>query len=236
MNKLYMYADESCHIQNDGNNVMSLVTVYCKDIHRKLIANRIKQIMSKYNINPLTELKWNKIGNKNLQMYKDIITYMKKLSDTNDLNIRALVAMNKEQIKGQYDDWYYRMYYTLFRKVIDDNRLKYSKYHLFIDEKDNKSYKIIPRVGKILTNYTLWSEDLIGIPSNSRNHILIQIADIIAGSLSYYYRKEQHSLAKLDLMYHIQKTFNVDYSYKSQYDKNDFNLFIWSTSHAKTIY
>lgn len=234
MNKLYMYADESCHIQNDGNNVMSLVTVYCKDIHRKLITNIIKEIVKKHGIDNTKELKWNKVSNNNLEMYKEIFTFLKRVSDAGDIGIRSLVAVGKKSINGDYNTWYHKMYFLMFKYALDDNMYRYSKFHILIDRKDNNSDREIPKIGSFLTRYTYDHEWLMSVGADSKEHILMQISDIIAGSLTYYHRKLISSPSKIELINHIQKTFGVNYSFSTRREIKPFNIFIWSAKYANT--
>jgi hypothetical protein len=227
MGTLYLYADESCHTQNSDSNSMSLVTVFCKGIHRKLINQKVKSIMQKHKINPDSELKWTKVSPSNVEMYIEIIDFLALVSRYGDLGIRAIFTKDKNNIQTDYNEWYHKMYYLLFKKIIDDFSNIFDSFHVLIDYKDSQSHQEIPRIGRFLENYTHGWERLITTTANSKEHTLIQIADVIAGSITYYHRGLRTSDAKMRLIRHIFNKFDVSYSHSSPLSRIDFNFFIW---------
>jgi hypothetical protein len=232
MAKLYLYADESCHTKNHSHGAMSLVTVFCKDFHRKLISQRISLIMEKHNINPRTELKWTKISNTNVDMYIEIINFLKQVSIYGDLGIRAIYIKNKFVVDTDYNEWYHKMYYLLFKKVINDFANLYESFHVLIDYKDKFSHSEIPRMARFLEHYTHGWERLITTIANSKDHKLIQIADVIAGSITHYHRGISTSKSKQKLIRHIFNVFDISYDRNTYLSKMDFNYFIWEGKHA----
>ena len=86
---LIFYCDESCHIQFDHVEYMSLVTVFCSKSRTKNINRDIRKIKEKYRIDTNQELKWTKISNSNLQLYKEIINY---ISEKTYIRVRAVLA------------------------------------------------------------------------------------------------------------------------------------------------
>lgn len=54
---LIFYCDESCHIQTDGVEYMSLVSAFCSKSRIKNINRDIRRIKEKYGISPNQELK-----------------------------------------------------------------------------------------------------------------------------------------------------------------------------------
>ena len=162
MKKIVLFSDESCYIKNDGNDVMSLATIYTTDKSVKIINRAIRLIKERYNINPDSELKWTKISNTNLPMYKEIIDFIHITTNRDSTRIRTLVARNKMSLNTidhgiTYDEWYHAMYYYLFRKVISDLD-KYNNFVMFIDRKDSNTQKSIVTLSTYLTRHFLFGK------------------------------------------------------------------------------
>ena len=68
-----VYCDETCHLENDGINVMVLGAVWCPQRKLKEINQRIKEIKVRNNVSPTMELKWTKISPGKLDLYKDLV-------------------------------------------------------------------------------------------------------------------------------------------------------------------
>lgn len=231
LNQINFYCDESCHIQNDGNPVMSLATVYCSKVRVKTFNEAINSIKEKHKINKFSEIKWNKVSNCNLDFYKDLITYV---GDNNLLKVRIIIAKHKDQIKdndaaGSYDEWYSKMYYYLFKfpiKYIESYGSTY-KYNFYIDKKDSHSVINNKELSKYLW-FSFNNKEFVSHTCDSKEHILIQMADIIAGAAAYYYRDEKKSAAKIELMNYIQEKLDIDFSKSSPLKQKNSNLFIWN--------
>ena len=72
-------------------------------------------IKEKYRIDTNQELKWTKISNSNLQLYKEIINY---ISEKTYIRVRAVLAKKRsvDELKLRnktYDQWYHSIYYYL---------------------------------------------------------------------------------------------------------------------------
>ena len=70
-----VYCDESCHLEHDGINVMTLSAISCPQEKVKQINSRIIEIKRKYNTSSNNEIKWTKISPSKLPMYTDIVDY-----------------------------------------------------------------------------------------------------------------------------------------------------------------
>ena len=71
--EINVYADESCHLEHDNVEFMVLGCVYCLKKDVKYISKKIKKIKMEYGMNPNTEIKWTKVSNNKLEMYKKLI-------------------------------------------------------------------------------------------------------------------------------------------------------------------
>jgi len=221
-----MYADESCYIKNDGINCMSLATIYLNSHYKKEITSKFKSILHKHGV--YGEIKWNKISPNNIDMYKEIISNLKIFVNLNQIRIRTLLAIgNKTLIQKNYSEWYDSMYYYLFRKVVDD-KIVSRDMHLLIDKKDTHSSENVTKIARYLENYSLWSKNVLATAENSKEHILIQLADIIAGASAYKYRGLNTSIAKKQIVDFIESEFQINLTKTSPLKELKFNIFVWN--------
>ncbi len=230
MNQINFYCDESCHIQNDGNPVMTIATLYCSKKRVKVYNASIKKIKEKHSFNRNSEMKWSKVSPCNIDFYREIIDYV---ADNYYIKIRIIVCKRKDEIisnseKGTYDDWYSKMYYTLLKfpiEYIDEFDLTNS-YNLYIDRKDSRSVGRCNELARHLK--VLFGKEINSHACDSKEHELIQVADIFAGASSYAYREKKDSHAKIELMNYIREKFNIDYFHSSKIKDKRSNLFVWN--------
>jgi len=75
MNEYNIYCDESCHLENDHQNVMVLGASWCPVNRVREISRRIREIKQKFGFNPDFEIKWTKVSPSREDFYQDIIDY-----------------------------------------------------------------------------------------------------------------------------------------------------------------
>ncbi|HHU59863.1 TPA: DUF3800 domain-containing protein [bacterium] len=229
MDGVNFYCDESCHVWNDGFDIMTLCGVIVKQNHLREINKDIRAIKAKHNIDPFSELKWTKVSNSNLNMYKDIITYIK---DSPSIHIRNLVARGKSLLKfpwfgTSYDDWYYKMYYTMLVKPLQNELASEKNIKIIVDIKDTHSFTKTKKLELYLNNKFLNDKKICALVSFSDKHELMQVSDIIAGAASYKNRNLKSSESKLSLISYIERSFGVDLCQSSYLKDIKFNNFIW---------
>lgn len=64
-----IYCDESCHLENDGQKAMVLGAVWCPEVKRLEIAQRLREIKIRHKLSADFEIKWTKVGATKLQFY-----------------------------------------------------------------------------------------------------------------------------------------------------------------------
>lgn len=237
MDSIVLFSDESCYVENDGNDVMGLATIYTKENAVRIINKEIRKIKLRYNIDPNTELKWTKISNGNLAMYKEVIDYIYKTTAKNQTRIRTLVAKDKLSLDTvnhgiTYDEWYHAMYYYLFRKIIADLS-KNDEFVMFIDKKDSNTQKNVSTLATYLTRHFLFEKKIIARVADSKEHQLIQLADVFAGAACYKHRGLKSSKAKLEILRFIENKFQIDYKRSTKLEQVLFSNFVWSKKYVK---
>ena len=222
-----IYCDESCHLENDGIQPMTLGAVWVNKDKVKEINNRIREIKKKNNVNSY-EAKWTKIATNHYKLYIDLINYF---FDDDNLHFRGVVIPDKQLLKHSefsqiHDEWYYKMFFVLLKIIFNPKK----HYHIYLDYKDTRGSKRINKLHDVLcNNFYDFSRDIIEKIQLVRSHQveIIQITDILIGALSYYYRKLTTNAGKIKIIERIKKRSHYSLYHNTLYGEDKFNLLIW---------
>lgn len=230
-----VYCDESCHLENDQINVMSIGAVWCPTNKIKEINSRIVEIKQNHGVFATSELKWTKVGPVKSALYQDIICYF---FDDHDLHFRGLIIPNKEildhkRFSQTHNDWYYKMYFDMLKVIFSPE----DTYNVYIDIKDSHSSPSIKELHKICCNSAYdFSARIIKKMQPIRSHEvqIMQIVDVLTGAIAYQNRKFSENFTKsstkskiIDL---IQKKSNYTLSQTTLYRENKLNLLVWEST------
>lgn len=232
MKRYNVYCDESCHLEKDTSPIMILGAMYCQEERKKQIYDEIRAIKTKHNISSIFEIKWTKVSESKIDFYLELLDYF---WNNQDLLYRGLVASGKQSLDhdkyngGDYDLWYYKMYYRMLDPVISPNK----KYHIMVDIKDTRGGKRVAKLREVLCNniYDFKKEviDQIG-QINSKESEILQLADLINGALAFYHRgladNADSNQGKVKFVRALQR--HVDLDNNTRYGERKFNLFIWA--------
>lgn len=232
MDTFNIYCDESCHLENDGINVMVLGAVWCPKSKISEVNNRIRQIKTRNGVQNQSEIKWTKVSPQKEQLYQDIIDYF---FDDDDLHFRCLIvpdktALDNKKYNQTYDDWYYKMYFNLLKVIISPN----DNYEIYIDIKDTNSYKKTQKLHEVCCNSVYdFSGKIIKRVQPIRSHEvqIMQIVDVLIGAVAYQNRnfppEFKKSVAKENLIMKIKNRSGYQLTKKTLYLENKFNIFVW---------
>lgn len=232
MKRYNVYCDESCHLEKDTSPIMILGAMYCQEERKKQIYDEIRAIKTKHNISSFFEIKWTKVSESKIDFYLELLDYF---WNNQDLLYRGLVASGKQSLDhdkyngGDYDLWYYKMYYRMLDPVISPN----DKYHIMVDIKDTRGGKRVAKLREVLCNniYDFKKEviDQIG-QINSKESEILQLADLINGALAFYHRgladNADSNQGKVKFVRALQRYVDLDNN--TRYGERKFNLFIWA--------
>lgn len=220
-----IYCDESCHLEKDRSPVMVLGSVTCLLEKVKEVTERIKEIKKRHNLPPHQELKWTKVTPSNEALYRDLADYF---FDDDDLRFRAIICkknnLDHARHNQTHDDWYYKMYFTLLKYLINDQ----NTYNIYIDIKDTRGGQKQAKLQEIICNSRYdFKRNLIKNIQQVRSHEvqILQLTDVLTGVISYSSRGLNSSSAKATLVQRITERSHLDLS-KSNYSTK-FNLFHW---------
>ncbi len=223
-----VYCDESCHLENDGFDIMVLGALWCPKHVREEASNRIRDIKRKYNLKPSFEIKWNKVSRGQLPFYKEIINYY---FDDDDLRFRSIIIPEKSNLDYErfdltHDDFYYRTYFNLLKVIFDPE----NSYNVYVDIKDTNSQKKVTELKKVLrSSHYDFSKKIVKKLQQVWSHEveLLQITDLLIGAISYHWRGLQTSEAKLELIELIKKRSGYSLDKQTLVKERKMNVFIW---------
>ncbi|MEE1340849.1 MAG: DUF3800 domain-containing protein [Succinivibrionaceae bacterium] len=227
-----VYCDETCHLINDGINVMVLGAIWCPQTKIKEINDRIKEIKVRNGVSEIMELKWTKISPAKIDLYKDLVNYF---FDDNDLHFRAVIIPDKKKLDHNYfqqthDTWYYKMYFDMLKVIFSP----IDKYEVYIDIKDTNSYKKSQKLKEVCCNFIYdFSHMIIRKlqPIRSDEVQIMQLVDIITGALGYENRNFKegfiNSEAKKEIIKLIKLRSNYSLRKSTLLREEKLNILMW---------
>ena len=207
------YCDESCHLENDQKRYMFLGYVSCAYNQVTAHTDRIRDIKSAHNF--YAEIKWNHVSMSKLKFYLDLVDYF----FATDLKFRA-IGVDKEKTDCEdFDEYYYSMYHNL---LIHNINITHT-YNVYLDIRDTLSAYKVSKLKELLNIKYGAFRNVQNI--NSKESLLLQLADFILGALSYDKNENtKNNEAKCLIVERIKKRANGRWCGCTTDDK-DSNIF-----------
>ena len=224
-----IYCDESCYLENDNIPVIAWGSVICEKRFVQDLSKKIRVLKTEHGLGPDFEAKWTKVSPAKKGFYLALIDLF--LEDTR-LRFRGLLApdkklLNHEVFNQSHDEWYYKMYFLMLRQILAEPEC----YHIYLDIKDTNGGPKIKKLHEYLAN---------GIKDFDRRHIervqqirsheseLLQIADLLIGSLTYANRGLNISIAKTAVLDRLREKLGEQVLIKtSDLSSTKFNVLLW---------
>lgn len=227
MERINLYCDESNHLIYNKNNIMTLGYVSCNASKVREANVAIRSLKEKHGLNKACELKWTKVSMGKIDLYWDIIKYF---FSVDYLEFRCVVAdknkLEYDRFKITHDDWYYRMYYLLLGKSLNEN----NEYNIYIDIKDTCSNDKVKKLKHVLNNsyYDFSSSMILKVQQLHSHEVeLLQLGDLLIGAIGYCNNGLQTSEAKLSVIDIIRNYTNTDLKHSTRLYEKKFNIFEW---------
>lgn len=235
MNEYNVYCDESCHLENDHQEVMVLGAVVCPREKTRAIAARIREIKLRHGMSPTFEAKWTKVSPARVGLYRDLVDFF---FDDDDLSFRALVVPDKSKLAHAsfaqtHDDFYYKMYFDMLKVVLEPQ----SAYHIYVDIKDTRSIEKTRKLHDVLCNsrYDFQRDIVRKVELIRSEHVQqVQLADLLIGAISYLHRGLSTSAAKTALVKRIQHRARYNLEKSTLLRETKVNLFVWRPRESAT--
>lgn len=226
--RIHIYCDESCHLENDHQRAMVLGAVWCPADHRQALARRIQALKAQHGLPPPFEIKWVKVSPGQLPFYQALLDLF---FDEPLLHFRGLVVPDKQALDHarfdqNHDSFYYKQWYTLLNRLIDPSK----RYRIFLDIKDTQGQAKVRKLHEVLCNAKYdFDRDVIESVELVHSHdvLLLQLADLLIGVLAYFHRGLHASPAKQAMVAHVRHRSGLSLEQSSLLRDDKFNLFIW---------
>jgi hypothetical protein len=208
-----LYCDESTHLENDGMPYMLISYISCPYNQMKPHKEYIQQLKLEHNFKG--EIKWSNVSNSQLHFYLNLINYF----FSTDLSFRTIIV-NKAQVVegGDYNDFYFKMYYQLLHHKIDLE----NKYNIYLDIKDTRSNKKLHKLRQILShNASINNLQFI----HSYESYFMQMTDLLMGAINYRLRGLDKVIAKNKIIEKIERQCKLPLTYSTPKNEDKFNLF-----------
>lgn len=223
-----IYCDESCHLQNDHQQVMVLGAVWCTLEKTREIAIRIREIKKRHKLAASFEIKWAKVSPAKQMFYMDLVDYF---FDDDDLHFRALIVPDKLKLRHEafsqdHDTWYYKMYFDLLKVLFNPD----NEYRIYLDIKDTRSSDKVTMLHEALCNNMYdFERKIIKSIQTIRSHEVeqVQLADLLIGVVGYANRHLTTNSAKLALVERMQHRSHYSLTKTTLLREDKVNLFVW---------
>lgn len=207
---------------------MVLGAVSCPAALRLRINRSIKALKKRHGISVNREIKWTQVSPSTLAFYRDLVALF---FNEPDLGFRGVVvpdkqALDHERFGQSHDDFYYKMWWLLLTRMIDDQHA----FRIFVDIKDTHSNTKLRKVHEVLCNaHYDFNNKLIESIEAVRSHdvLLVQVADVLTGALSHHFRGIESSAAKRSLIQFIKECSGLALDRSTPPGARKFNLFLW---------
>lgn len=225
---LNFYCDESCHLPNDQQTVMTLGTVWCPFQRTREINERLREIKLRHGLPRNFEVKWGKVSPAKFLFYQDWLDFFLNESD---LHFRAVVAPNKETLRhdafGQtHDEWYYKMYFVLLAVLFRPE----NKHRIYIDLKDTHSARKLAKLHDVLCNNAYDFDrriiERVQVVTSHESQ-LVQLADLLIGAISYANRGLSGNTGKEKLVVRLRHATGISLTRTTLLRAPKVNLLIW---------
>ena len=217
-----VYCDESCVeavFDKNSHKYAVIGGIWIPSESRSDLKTALNKLKEKYNLKG--EMKWQKVSPSTIELYKEVIHLF-----FNSYNIRfRAICINSAALdhnkfnQGSGELGFYKFYYLLIQRwLINENA-----YSIFVDYKVNGNRHRVKDLGKMLQRTTMATiNQTQALPSHES--ILIQLADILSGTVASAYNEENTSESKLTVRSLIEEYLGHKITGTSRHEPK-FNIF-----------
>lgn len=184
--KFEVYCDESRPDLLSSNRAsarfMIIGSLWLESKDRSRFKRDVQQFRDRHRVGG--EFKWQKISPSRVDFYRDIVAWFNAMG--NSLRFRG-IAVDQNQVnlklyhEGDQELGFYKFYYQLLHHWIQD----FNKYAIFVDYKKNRRRDRLALLQRCLDLANLSSRVCRVQAIRSEESVLIQLADVLTGAVSY---------------------------------------------------
>ncbi len=132
--------------------------------------------------------------------------------------------LRHSDFEQDHNTWYYKMFYLLLHLFLKDG----NEYNLYLDLKDSTSNEKVLELKRIL-NIANSDGFVIKNAQQVRSHEveLMQVTDMLIGSLAYLHRGLNSNQGKMNVLSLIEKTIGKRPIFSSRISDEKYNVLVW---------
>jgi hypothetical protein len=142
-----------------------------------------------------------------------------------------LIAPDKSKLRHDvysqtHDDWYYKMYFDMLKVILQPD----ARYRIYLDYKDTQGAAKVAKLHDVLCNNMYdFSREIIARVQLVRSHEveILQLADLLIGTVSYVNRGLSASAAKTRLVDRMRERSGYALTRTTLLREDKVNLFRW---------
>ncbi|QKF83361.1 DUF3800 domain-containing protein [Halarcobacter ebronensis] len=218
-----VFFDETCHLENDGINIMGGGAIFCEKEKFTEATRYIKYL--KYKHNAFHELKWTKASKSGLAFYKALIDYF---FESNFLSFRGIssdktVLDHKTFNNGSHDKYYYKLMYLAFEPMLKEQ----NSYYIYTDYKDSNGAEELGSLKEFLLAKKHNNIELYFQMIRSHEAVLLQVADFFIGAIAYKKRTDlSHKSEIKNIIYdYLEEKSQKHLLHSTPREESKFNIF-----------
>lgn len=226
--RINIYCDESCHLEQDGQSLMVLGAVWCPTEKTAEMAKRLRELKAKHRMPEGYELKWTSVSKGRMPYFCDVMDYF---FDDDDLCFRALIAKKaglRHADHGQtHDEWYYKMLFEMLKVLLDPEK----HFRIYFDYKDTHGGHRVSKLHEVLSNSLYdFSRDIVERVQLVRSHEveLMQLSDFLIGAVGYLNRGLTSNLTKVALIERMKERSKLSLTRTTLLRAEKVNLLLWT--------
>lgn len=188
-----IYCDESRHTSNPEDAYMVIGALSCPRDQKPLLTQKINLIKKEHGVGG--EFGWKKLSPNHKDFYWELLELFKNESS---LCFRCLVVDRNILDHGKYnlgDDelGFYKLYYQMLGNWLKPG----CSYHIYLDWQRNKTQKRFVDLRDILRRKLMGKAKIACLePVSSHNLPLLQLSDLLIGSIGYAWNARTGSTTK----------------------------------------
>lgn len=223
-----LYCDES-RVENRDSRSMVIGVIEIPRKDKQAVVEGLKNIFKTHNF--IHELKWTKVHNKFMPLYKGLIDYFLVNAS---IQFRCIVVDKTKVDLTQYHDndeelAFFKFYYLLLKEKLNSN----NEYYIFLDKKPTRDRHRARALHAYLDSYILWHREKCNIRDfhaiESEENLLIQLSDFLVGLIGFACNETiTGDKAKGQLVEYLKGRLMRDKLCVTtgRYEKK-FNVFVW---------
>lgn len=224
-----IFCDESCHLENDGADIMVLGAVHCAAEKSIQLNKYIKWLRYKHNYQ--TELKWTKLVAKQWPFYRALLDL---IIEDEEVRFKTTVVQNKAQLDheffndGSHNTFYYKMFYYTLRDFLKEQKT----YQIYLDYMDTLGGLKTKKLCEVLKKEGRSDLKIDAYIIQSYESQLIQVCDLIIGAVGYKNRTDisHKSNIKNKIVDYLQTKLGHKLDQATPPWESNFNIFRFSPS------